>query len=102
MPTPANALRHGVTLTALLLAGDAFGVDYPTTVQNAPGLVGYWRFEGSLPAYNTVGASALKSGNYLFTHTAESAPIAASDSADRFPCCRHNTSPSPRADRSLR
>jgi len=30
---------------------------YPTVVQNAFGLVGYWRFEGDFPAWNTVGTS---------------------------------------------
>jgi len=46
----------------------------------------------------------LSTGNDLcrFTHSAESVPIAASDWVDRFPCCRRNTSPSPRADRSPR
>jgi Concanavalin A-like lectin/glucanases superfamily len=35
---------------------------YPLVVQNIVGLVGYWRFEGDLPAWNTVGASG---GNFI-------------------------------------
>jgi len=41
----ASKLLRFFTLSAGLLAGTAFGADYPTQVQSIPNLVGYWRFQ---------------------------------------------------------